>query len=87
MSKSLSVTFRLPADMVEVFTSVISDSTTDKTAWLIDDINQKLSQPDNNSDSRTLALLERMETAALIVGKQGHSPYAIQRSCCNSYCG
>jgi len=76
MSKSLSVTFRLPADMVEAFTSAVSDSATDKTAWLIDAINQKLSQPDNNSDSRTLSLLERMETAAaaLIGGKQGIPP-------------
>lgn len=76
MSKSLSVTFRLPADMVEVFTSAVSDSGTDKTTWLIDAISQKLSQPDNNSDSRALALLERMETAAaaLIGGKQGIPP-------------
>lgn len=76
MSKSLSVTFRLPADMVEAFTSAVSDSGTDKTAWLIDAISQKLSQPDNNSDSRILSLIERMETAAaaLIGGKQGIPP-------------
>ena len=76
MSKSLSVTFCLPADMVEMFTSAVSDSGTDKTAWLIDAISQKLSQPDNSSESRTLALLERMETAAaaLIGGKQGIIP-------------
>lgn len=76
MSKFLSVTFRLPADMVEAFTSAVSDSDADKTAWLIDAISQKLSQPDNNSDSRTLSLIDRMEAAAaaLIGGKQGIYP-------------
>lgn len=76
MSKSLSVTFRLPADMVESFTSAVSVSGADKTAWLIDAINQKLSQPGSNSDSRALSLIERMEAAAaaLIGGKQGIPP-------------
>ena len=77
MSKSLSVTFRVPADLVESFTSAVSESGTDKTAWLIDAVRQKLSQPESNPDKRLLALVERMETAAaaLMGGKQGIPPH------------
>lgn len=73
MSKSLSVTFRLPAELVESFTAAVSNSGSDKTAWLIDAVRQKLSLQGNNPDSRMLALVERMETAAaaLAGGKQG----------------
>ncbi|HDL7178376.1 TPA: hypothetical protein PXM65_001320 [Yersinia enterocolitica] len=73
MSKSLSVTFRLPPELVESFTIAVSDSGSDKTAWLIDAVRQKLSLQGNNPDSRMLALVERMETAAatLAGGKQG----------------
>ena len=76
MSKSLSVTFRLPADMVEAFNSAVSASGSDKTAWLIDAITHKLGQPESNLDARLLSLTERMETAAaaLIGGKQGIPP-------------
>lgn len=76
MSKSLSVTFRVPAELVESFTTAVSGSGMDKTAWIIEAVRQKLSQPDNNTDSRMLALVERMETAAaaLIGGKQGIPP-------------
>ena len=76
MSKSLSVTFRIPAELVESFTSAVSDSGTDKTAWLIDAVCQKLGQPESNPDHRILSLVERMETAAaaLAGGKQGIPP-------------
>lgn len=77
MSKSLSVTFRIPAELVESFTSAVIDSGTDKTAWLIDAVRQKLGQPESNPDHRLLALVERMETAAaaLMGGKQGIPPH------------
>ncbi|WP_029685956.1 hypothetical protein [Tatumella saanichensis] len=73
MSKSLSVTFRVPAELVESFTSAVSESGNDKTAWLIDAVHQKLGQPESNPDHRFLALIERMEmaAAALAGGKQG----------------
>lgn len=76
MSKSLSVTFRIPAELVESFTSAVNDSGTDKTAWLIDAVRQKLGQPESNPDNRILSLIERMETAAaaLMGGKQGIPP-------------
>lgn len=76
VSKSLSVTFRIPADMVESFTAAVNESGTDKTSWLIDAVRQKTGQPDNNPDHRMLELVERMEAAAaaLIGGKQGIPP-------------
>lgn len=77
MSKSLSVTFRIPADLVESFTAAVNTSGTDKTAWLVDAVRQKTGQPEINPDHRILALVERMETAAaaLIGGKQGIPPH------------
>lgn len=76
-SKSLSVTSRIPADMVESFSAAVKESGTDKTTWLIDAVRQKMNQPDSNADSRLLALVERMEIAAavLVVGKQGIPPH------------
>ncbi|RUR91073.1 hypothetical protein [Pectobacterium polaris] len=76
MNKSLSVTFRVPAELVDLFSSAVDESGMDKTAWLIDAIRQKLNQPDTNPDNRMLALVERMElaAAALIGGKQGIPP-------------
>ncbi|HDY4893898.1 TPA: hypothetical protein ACPZQN_003804 [Yersinia enterocolitica] len=76
MSKSQSLTFRLPPELVESFTIAVSDSGSDKTAWLIDAVRQKLSLQGNNPDSRMLVLVERMETAAaaLVGGKQGIPP-------------
>ena len=76
MSKSLSVTFRIPAELVESFTSAVSESGTDKTAWLIDAVRQKLGQPESNPDHRLMSLVDRMETAAaaLAGGKQGIPP-------------
>ena len=77
MSKSLSVTFRIPAELVDSFISAVNDSGTDKTAWLIDAVRQKLGQPESNPDHRILSLVERMEmaAAALIGGKQGIPPH------------
>lgn len=77
MSKSLSVTFRIPAELVEPFTFAVNDSGTDKTAWLVDAVRQKLGQPESNPDHRILSLVERMETAAaaLAGGKQGIPPH------------
>jgi hypothetical protein len=76
MTKSLSVTFRVPAELSETFTDAVSAAGGDKTAWLVDAIRQKLDQPDSNPDARMMALVERMETAAaaLIGGKQGIPP-------------
>lgn len=76
MTKSLSVTFRVPAELSETFTDAVSAAGGDKTAWLVDAIRQKLNQPDSNPDARMMALVERMETAAaaLIGGKQGIPP-------------
>lgn len=77
MNKSLSVTFRVPAELVESFTCAVNESGTDKTAWLIDVVRQKVGQPVSNPGARLLALVERMETAAaaLIGGKQGIPPH------------
>ncbi|UNK62475.1 recombinase family protein [Buttiauxella ferragutiae] len=76
MSKSLSVTFRVPAELSGVFNSAVNESSTDKTAWLIDAVRQKLNLPDSTPDNRLLALVERMEAAAaaLAGGKQGIPP-------------
>lgn len=76
MSKSLSVTFRVPADLSEAFTGAVSAAGEDKTAWLVDAIRQKLNRPDSNPDARMMALVERIEiaAAALIGGKQGIPP-------------
>lgn len=77
MSKSLSVTFRLPAELVESFTAAVSDSGSDKTAWLIGAVRHKINQPDSNVDNRMLALVKRLETAAaaLVAGKSGIPPH------------
>lgn len=76
MSKSLSVTFRVPAELSEAFTDAVNAAGGDKTAWLVDAIRQKLNRPDSNPDARMMALVERMEAAAaaLIGGKQGIPP-------------
>ena len=76
MSKSLSVTFRVPAELSEAFIGAVSAAGGDKTSWLVDAIRQKLNRPDNNPDTRMMALVERMESAAaaLIGGKQGIPP-------------
>lgn len=76
MSKSLSVTFRLPSELSETFTDAVGAAGSDKTAWLVDAIRQKLNQPESNLDARMMGLVERMElaAAALIGGKQDIPP-------------
>jgi len=73
MSKSISVTFRVPAELSETFTDAVGAAGGDKTAWLVDAIRQKLNRPDSYPEARMMALVERMEiaAAALVVGKQG----------------
>lgn len=76
MSKSLSVTFRVPAELSGDFSDAVIAAGGDKTAWLVDAIRQKLNRPDSNPDVRMMALVERMEkaAAALMGGKQGIPP-------------
>lgn len=76
MSKSLSVTFRVPAELSDDFSDAVIAAGGDKTAWLVDAIRQKLNRPDSNPNARMMALVERMEVAAaaLVVGKQGIPP-------------
>jgi len=76
MSKSLSVTFRVPAELSETFTDAVSAAGVDKTAWLVDAIRQKLNLPDRNAYARMMALVERMQiaAAALTGGEQGIPP-------------
>lgn len=64
MSKSILVAFCVPAELVDAFNGSVTASGGDKTAWLLDALSSK--QPDNNPQSRMLALVERME----VVGEQ-----------------
>lgn len=70
--------FRVAAELSSAFTDAVSSSGSDKTAWLVDAIRQKLNQPDSNPDVRMMALVEKMEVAAAahIGGKQGIPPVA-----------
>ena len=81
MGKSLSVTFRIPAELSALFTEAVSASGEDKTSWLVDAVRSKLGQPDN-SDRRLVALVERMEVAAaaLIAGKPDIPPMPYDES-------
>ncbi|HHB2580802.1 TPA: hypothetical protein ACIAKG_000161 [Enterobacter roggenkampii] len=76
MSKSNLVAFRVPAELMDAFNGSVAASGGDKTAWLLDALRSKLNQPENNPQSRMLALVERMEAAAaaLAGGKQGIPP-------------
>jgi hypothetical protein len=82
VSKSNLVAFRVPTDLQDDFNQVIEAAGGDKSAWLVDAIRQKLNRPGSNSDSRMLALVERMETAAaaLIVGKPDIPPQPYNES-------
>lgn len=64
MSKSNLVAFRVPAEVQDAFNDAVALSGGDKTAWLVDAVRSKLSQPESNPNSRLLALVERMEVAA-----------------------
>lgn len=76
MSKSNLVAFRVPAELQDAFNQAVAASGGDRTAWLVDALRRKLSQPESNPQSRMLALVERMEVAAaaLAGGKQGIPP-------------
>jgi hypothetical protein len=76
MSKSNLVAFRVPAELQDAFNQAVAASGGDRTAWLVDALRSKLSQPESNPHSRMLALVERMEVAAaaLAGGKQGIPP-------------
>lgn len=76
MSKSNLVAFRIPAELLGAFNESVAASGGDKTAWLLDALRSKLNQPEIDTQSRMLALVERMETAAaaLAGGKQGIPP-------------
>ncbi|UAN20952.1 hypothetical protein KGP25_17460 [Enterobacter sp. JBIWA003] len=82
MSKSSLVAFRVPAELLEAFNQSVAGSGGDKTAWLLDALRSKLNQPESNPQSRMLALVERMETAAaaLAGGKQGIPPQPYNES-------
>jgi hypothetical protein len=76
------VAFRVPTDLQDDFNQAIEAAGGDKSAWMVDAIRQKLNRPGSNSDSRMLALVERMETAAaaLIVGKPDIPPQPYNES-------
>lgn len=76
MSKSNLIAFRVPAELLDAFNESVAASGGDKTAWLLDALRSKLSQPESNPQSRMLALVGRMEAAAaaLAGGKQGIPP-------------
>lgn len=87
MSKSNLVAFRVPAELVDAFNGSVAASGGDKTAWLLDALRSKLNQPENNPQSRMLALVERMEAAAaaLAGGKQGIPPLRVCGTIAHSY--
>lgn len=71
MSKSNLIAFRLPAELQALFNDAVSNSGSDKTAWIVSAIKEKLNRPDSNPDARILSLVERLESsvASLIAGK------------------
>lgn len=77
MSKSNLVAFRVPADLQDAFNQAVASAGGDKTAWLVDALRNKLSQPESNPQSRMLALVERMEVAAAALA--GGNAAAVQR--------
>ncbi|MBG2962360.1 hypothetical protein I4912_01255 [Proteus mirabilis] len=82
MSKSNLIAFRLPAELQTLFNDAISNSGSDKTAWIVSAIKEKLNRPDSNPDARILSLVERLESsvASLIVGKADIPPYTYNES-------
>ncbi|MBU3053305.1 hypothetical protein [Proteus mirabilis] len=82
MSKSNLIAFRLPAELQTLFNEAISNSGSDKTAWVVSAIKEKLNRPDSNPDARILSLVERLESsvASLIAGKADIPPYTYNES-------
>ncbi|SSJ61157.1 Uncharacterised protein [Klebsiella pneumoniae] len=75
MSKSNLIAFRLPAELQTLFNDAVSNSGSDKTAWIVSAIKEKLNRPDSNPDARILSLVERLESsvASLIAGKADYT--------------
>ncbi len=82
MSKSNLIAFRLPAELQTLFNEAVSNSGSDKTAWIVSAIKEKLNRPDSNPDARILSLVERLESsvASLIAGKADIPPYTYNES-------
>ncbi|HEK0656580.1 TPA: hypothetical protein SMP34_001933 [Proteus mirabilis] len=82
MSKSNLIAFRLPAELQTLFNDAVSNSGSDKTAWIVSAIKEKLNRPDSNPDTRILSLVERLESsvASLIAGKADIPPYTYNES-------
>ncbi|WP_458024747.1 hypothetical protein [Providencia stuartii] len=82
MSKSNLIAFRLPAELQTLFNDAISNSGSDKTAWVVSAIKEKLNRPDSNPDAHILSLVERLESsvASLIAGKADIPPYTYNES-------
>ncbi|ATC75078.1 TPA: hypothetical protein ACIR5G_001526 [Proteus mirabilis] len=82
MSKSNLIAFRLPAELQTLFNDAASNSGSDKTAWIVSAIKEKLNRPDSNPDARILSLVERLESsfASLIAGKADIPPYTYNES-------
>ena len=82
MSKSNLIAFRLPAELQTLFNEAVSNSGSDKTAWIVSTIKEKLNRPDSNPDARILSLVERLESsvASLIAGKADIPPYTYNES-------
>lgn len=82
MSKSNLIAFRLPAELQTLFNDAVSNSGSDKTAWIVSAIKEKLNRPDSNPDARILSLVERLESsvASLIAGKADIPPYTYNES-------
>lgn len=55
MSKSNLVAFRVPSELQAAFNDAVASSGGDKTAWLVDALSSKLSQPESNPQPRILA--------------------------------
>ena len=55
MSKSNLVAFRVPSELQAAFNDAVASSGGDKTAWLVDALSSKLSQPESNPQPHILA--------------------------------
>lgn len=82
MSKSNLIAFRLPTELQPMFNDAIANSDSDKTAWIVSAIKEKLNRPESNHDARMLSLVERLESsvASLIAGKADIPPYTYNES-------
>ncbi|MCX3072416.1 hypothetical protein OSB95_04040 [Providencia stuartii] len=74
--------FRIPAELQALFNDAVSNSGSDKTAWIVSAIKEKLNHPDSNPDARMLSLVGRLESsvASLIAGKADIPLYTYNES-------